>query len=217
MPGWGHTEFLSKEQGTYCGSKPSLRGKEWIPRFVSCAHNQARWPSWKAARQQGRALTTSTALPEPEVWGPPGPDHRPAKVARGLPLNRSGIQSYTSTPGPASTATSRSYLPTRSGHEVLLQSGLLAMPSGKRAGTSQCAGWADEGQWSLKTPLVATSCRIPQSCHTEPQRQRHSKKLQQVVNIHKNKYCKRKSSHTLRTHSHFSFENPAGLPGSHRK
>lgn len=35
------------------------------------------------------------------------------------------------------------------------------------------------------------------------------KKLKQVVNIHKNKYCKQKFSCTHHSHSYFSFKNPA--------
>lgn len=175
MPGWGHTEFLSKGQGTYCGSKPSLRGKEWIPQSVSCAHNQARWPSWKAARQQGRALATSTALPYPEVWGPPGTRPQTGQGSKRLApkqIRHPELHEAHQVPPPLPQA-------------AVIYQHALGMKSccrldfwqsrlgSVRAPASVPGGREDEGQWSLKTPLVATSCRIPQSCHTEPQRQRH--------------------------------------------
>lgn len=80
--------------------------------------------------------------------------------------------------------------------------------SGRRAWRSVAGGrMRKDGAW--RHPGGATSCRTPQSCHTEPQRQRPpSKKLQQAVNIHKNKYCKRQSSRTPHTHPYFSSENP---------
>lgn len=94
VPGWGHTEFLSKGQGTYCGSKPRLRGEGMGPSVCELGPQPARGPSRKAGRQeQGEHSPPAQLCPSQRCGARQAPDQPRQQEAR--PLNRSGIQSYT--------------------------------------------------------------------------------------------------------------------------